>query len=91
LAIAVGGGAMIGAQASRAAGISPILTLIAAGITTVIATVALAWLWPRVFLGRHGMWALRQAQEVVGRSRGARRTRPPEPEAIAPLEEARSE
>jgi hypothetical protein len=82
---------MIGAKAGRAAGIHPIMILIAAGITTVVVSIAAAWLWPRVFLGRHGTWALRQAQELLQRPRRARRANPPELEAVAPLEEARSE
>ena len=71
LAVLIGAAAEVGAEAGRWAHLGHIPVLLAAALAAVAATAAAAWLYPAVFLGPHGIWAQRQARELV--SRGARR------------------
>ena len=71
LAVLIGVAAEVGAEAGRWAHLGHIPVLLVAALAALAATAAAAWLYPAVFLGPHGIWAQRQAKELV--SRGARR------------------
>ncbi|MGH7536527.1 MAG: oligosaccharide flippase family protein, partial [Gemmatimonadales bacterium] len=89
LALVVGGAAMAGAEAGRAAHLSKVSILIAAGLAAAMVGVVAARLRPGLFLGRHGTWAYRQVQELRRRrSRRGARLQTPEAEGLAPVGEA---
>jgi hypothetical protein len=91
LALLVGGAAMAGAEAGRAAHLSKVPILIAAGLMAVLAAAAAAWLRPSLFLGHHGTWAYRQVEGLLRfRSRRVGRPEAAEADGLAPLEEANS-
>jgi hypothetical protein len=86
LALVVAGGALAGAEAARAAGLSKVVVLVAAGAAATLLAGAIAWIRPTLLLGRHGTWALQQASSMVarrGRVRGGDRPRSPGAEALA--------
>jgi O-antigen/teichoic acid export membrane protein len=64
LALVVGGAVALSAGAVRAAHLGHLSVLIAAGLTAA-GVVALSRLQPKLFLGPHGAWAFRRAEEFV--------------------------
>jgi len=90
LALVVGGAAMAGAEVGRAAHLSKVPIVIAAGLTAAVVGVVAVRLRPGLFLGRHGTWAYRQAQELLRRrARRSARSQAPEAEGLASFGEAR--
>ena len=80
LAIVLGGGAELGALAGRMARLGPLAVLLVAGAVSLLAAGAAARLWPTLFLGPHGQWAVSQGQVLVRRrSAAVRPTDQPEP------------
>ena len=85
LAIVLGGGAELGALAGRMARLGPLAVLLIAGAASLLAAVAAGRLWPTLFLGPHGQWAVSQGQALLRRrSAGVRPTDRPEPEISRP-------
>jgi hypothetical protein len=73
LAALVGGAAAVGAHLGRLAHLGNLLVIVAAALTAALAIAAASWLRPAAFLGPHGTWARRQAEQLV---QGARRGTP---------------
>jgi len=91
LALLVGGAAMVGTEAGRAAHLSKLPILIAAGLTAVLAAAVATRFRPSLFLGRHGTWAYQQAQGLLRRrSRRGGLPQAAEADGLAPLEEVSS-
>lgn len=67
LAVSIGSAASLVAMAGRAAHWGKIPILIAAGLAAAAVTYAASRLRPELFLGPHGIWALRHANELLGR------------------------
>ncbi|MGH7509226.1 MAG: lipopolysaccharide biosynthesis protein [Gemmatimonadales bacterium] len=90
LAALIGGVAAIVAQGARAAHLSALPLLIAAGVAAAGAAYGGSRLWPELFLGPHGRWAYRQGEDLV-RHGPNRRGRPQPGDAdLAPVGEANS-
>src|SRR5215213_5083301 len=85
LAIVLGGGAELGALAGRMARLGPLAVLLIAGAASLVTAVAAGRLWPTLFLGPHGQWAVSHGQALLRRrSAGVRPTDRPEPEISRP-------
>jgi O-antigen/teichoic acid export membrane protein len=69
LATVLGGATLAAAQAARAASLGKIPVLSVAGITAAAVIVLASRLRPEVFLGPHGTWAWKRANELIRRGR----------------------
>ncbi len=65
LAIVIGGAGVAGAVLARAAHFGAVPVLLVAALAAALATTAAVRLAPGIFLGRHGIWALNQSQELL--------------------------
>jgi PST family polysaccharide transporter len=83
LAVLIGVVAAAAAHACRSGRLGAISTLIITGLTAAGATFAAGRLLPDVFLGPHGRWALRQAEQMLLRGRGHPTAAGPTPEGLA--------
>jgi O-antigen/teichoic acid export membrane protein len=89
LAIVIGAAALLAAQVSRSAHLAAIPLVAVAGLVSVAAAAALAWMSPAVFLGPHGTWAWREIEALRRRRRRAgSRQAAPEAETLAPVGKA---
>ena len=61
----IGGTAGLAAQAARAAHLGNVPVLIAAGLTATAAAMAATWSHSALFLGPHGIWTSRRAEEFL--------------------------
>jgi PST family polysaccharide transporter len=83
LAAVIGGAVAVAAQAARAALLGTVPVLLLAGLTAAVITFGVSRLRAGLFLGPHGVWALRQAREFLRRALGgSRATRPPAPTVL---------
>lgn len=84
LAAAVGGAVALTAHAARAAHLGHVAVLIAAGFTAAAIAVAAAWARSELFLGPHGIWASRLAEDALRTSyHHLRRRRKPQAGGLA--------
>jgi PST family polysaccharide transporter len=94
LAVVIGLAVFLAAQGTRAADLGNVPTLIVATLTAGTVAAAAVSAWPQIFLGTHGRWALRQAEELIRRrTHRGKPVRPPSDEAVgkADLVKANSE
>ena len=73
LATLIGGSTAVVAHAGRAAHLGKVPLLLAAGLTAVAVTFLAGKLQPAMFLGPHGRWAFKRAEELLRRGRGLAR------------------
>ena len=84
LAVVVAGGALVGAEAGRAAGLARLVVLLGAAGSAALIAGAPVRFRPSLLLGPHGTWALREATGMLGRrARRGARPRPPGADALA--------
>jgi hypothetical protein len=84
LCLLVGGAALVGAEAARAAHFGKVAVLLSAGVAVAGVGGPMAWLLPGVFLGPHGMWAFREGARLARQvARVGTRTKPMEVDTLA--------
>jgi hypothetical protein len=67
LAVVIGGAAAGGAGLGRLAQLGNVPILLVAAAVAALGAMAAMWLFPRLFLGSHGMWAYRESEALLRR------------------------